>query len=188
MGSAADAASEARQELVALMTRVAAADRTALAELYRRTSAKLYGIVARIVPDEPDAAEVLQDVYVSVWRNASRYEASRASPISWLAVMARNRAIDRRRKRVPSTDPLDAAFDLAADDPSPFDQAVAAEQRHQLSDCMAELDPAHAGFIRAAFIGGDSYSEIAEREGAPLGTMKSWIRRALQRLRDCLER
>jgi RNA polymerase sigma-70 factor (ECF subfamily) len=188
MNETGDAAGDARRELVALMGRVAASDRAALAELYRRTSAKLYGIIARIVPDEPDAAEVLQDVYVSVWRHAGRFEASRASPISWLAVMARNRAIDRRRKRAVPTDPIDAAFDVASPDPSPFAQAVAAEQRHQLADCLAELEPAHAGYLRAAFIGGDSYSEIASREGAPLGTMKSWIRRSLQRLRECLER
>jgi RNA polymerase sigma-70 factor (ECF subfamily) len=188
MDDTSKAASDARRELVALMARVAQSDRPALAELYRRTSAKLYGIIARILPDEPDAAEVLQDVYVSVWRHAGRFEADRASPISWLAVMARNRAIDRRRRRTVPTDPIDEAFDIASPDPSPFAQALAAEQRHQLSDCLAELDPAHAGYIRAAFLGGDSYSEIADREGAPLGTMKSWIRRALLRLRECLER
>lgn len=188
MDGTGEAAGDARRELAALMDRVAAADRAALAELYRRTSAKLYGIIARIVPDEPDAAEVLQDVYVSVWNHAGRFDSARASPISWLAVMARNRAIDRRRKRVVPTDPIDTAFDIASSDPSPFAQAVAAEQRHRLSDCLAELDPAHAGYLQAAFVGGDSYSEIAAREGAPLGTMKSWIRRALQRLRECLER
>jgi len=188
MDDASQTATNARQELVALMSRIAGADRSALAELYRRTSAKLFGIVKRILPNESDAAEVLQDVYVAVWRNADRFEADRASPISWLAVMARNRAIDRRRKRTVPTETIDTALYLAADDPSPFEQAVRAEERHRLSDCLAELEPAHAGYLRAAFLGGDSYSEIAAREGAPLGTMKSWIRRALLRLRECLER
>ena len=188
MDGGPDAAAKARQELIALMARIAGSDRTALAELYRRTSAKLYGIVARIVPSEPDAADVLQDVYLSVWRNAGRYESSRASPISWLAVIARNRAIDRRRRRDLATDPIDLAMEVVADDPSPFDEAAASEERHQLADCLDELEPAHARYIRDAFVGGDSYAEIAAREGKPLGTMKSWIRRALLHLRECLER
>lgn len=188
METIGDAASAARAELSGLVARIASGDRGALADLYRRTSAKLYGIIARIVPAEPDAAEVLQDVYLSVWNNAGRFDPGRASPISWLAVMARNRAIDRRRKRSLPTEPIEAAFALADDAPSPLAETEAAQDRHRLADCLGELEPAHAGYIRAAFLDGDSYSELATRDSVPLGTMKSWIRRALIRIRECLER
>ena len=176
----------ARKELVALFSAIAAGDQSALANLYRRTSAKLNGIALRILGSQSEAEEVLQDVYVSVWRNAARFEAQRASPITWLAVIVRNRAIDRLRSR-KTTAPLSEAGDPASDDLSALELLEQADDRERLGDCLGQLDGPPRRAIEAAFLDGATYSEVAEREKVPLGTMKSRIRRALLNLKECLE-
>jgi RNA polymerase sigma-70 factor (ECF subfamily) len=175
------------RELVPLLGGIAAGDRSALAALYQRTSAKLYGICTRILPSEDDAQEVLQDVFLTVWRKADRYDEARASPITWLAVMARNKAIDRLRARREVADGLDAAAEIADDAPSALDVIEQGEDRARLARCLDQLDPNQGAMIRAAFLDGATYAELAARETVPLGTMKSWIRRGLLRLRSCLE-
>lgn len=177
-----------RGELAAMVRAIASGDRAAMAELYQRTSSKLFGICLRLLGSEAEAQDVLQDVYVTVWRKAATFDSAKASPITWLAVLARNRSIDRlRQRRVKFTD-LDDAQDIADDDPSAFDLAVQAQDRDRLGQCLDELEDRPRAMIRSAFIEGSTYSELAEREAVPLGTMKSWIRRALQNLRGCLER
>jgi len=178
----------ASRELAPLLSGIAAGDRSALATLYGRTSAKLYGICIRLLPSEADAQEVLQDVYLTVWRRAGLYDQSKASPITWLAVMARNKAIDRLRARKSNTDDLDAAADVADDSPSAFEIIEQGQEHERLARCLDELEPNHSAMIRAAFLDGATYAELAQRETVPLGTMKSWIRRGLSRLRGCLER
>lgn len=175
------------RELVPLMTSIAAGDRSALSVLYQRTSAKLYGICLRILPSEDDAQEVLQDVFLTVWRKAGRYDQSKASPITWLAVMARNRAIDRLRARDAVTDGLEAAAEIPDDGPSALEVIEQEEERTRLVRCLERLEPNQGAMIRAAFLDGATYAELAQRETVPLGTMKSWIRRGLSRLRKCLE-
>ncbi|MEO5611939.1 MAG: sigma-70 family RNA polymerase sigma factor [Sphingomicrobium sp.] len=175
-------------ELAPLIGSIAAGDRAALAALYQRTSAKLYGICVRLLPAEADAQDVLQEVYLTVWRKAGLYDQAKASPITWLAVMTRNKAIDRLRGKQLATDPLEAASDIAADDPSAFDIVEQGQERERLAHCLDELEPQHAAIIRAAFVDGLTYAELAARDAVPLGTMKSWIRRGLQRLRGCLEK
>ena len=178
----------ASRELAPLLTGIAAGDRAALAALYQRTSAKLFGICIRLLPSEADAQDVLQEVYLTVWRKAGLYDQAKASPITWLAVMARNKAIDRLRGKQLDMDPLEAANDVAADDPSAFDMVEQGQERERLSRCLGELEPQHAAIIRSAFVDGLTYAELAARDAVPLGTMKSWIRRGLLRLRGCLER
>lgn len=175
------------RELVPLLHATASGDRRALAALYRRTSAKLYGICLRLLASESEAQDVLQDVYVTVWQKAAAYDEARASPITWLAVMARNKAIDRLRSRRPDPEDLDSAAEVADERPSAFDILEQGQERDRLADCLDSLDPNHGAMIRAAFLDGSTYAELAERESVPLGTMKSWIRRALMRLRGCLE-
>ena len=175
-------------ELVPLLERVAAGDRAALSALYQRTSAKLFGICARLLGNHADAEDVLQDVYVTVWRKAGRFDAARASPITWLAVIARNKAIDRLRLKRIATAPIDAAGNVADDSDSAFDLVDRAQEQGRVADCLDELDARPRAMIRAAFLDGASYPELAEREAVPLGTMKSWIRRGLLSLRKCLER
>ena len=129
----------------------------------------------------------MQTVYLSVWRNASRFEAKRGTPMTWLITLARNRAIDRLRARKPLADmPIDDA-DMVRD-PAPIasDLLVAAGEARRLHDCMDGLDAIDAGFLRTAFFEGSTYAELAIRAKLPLGTLKSRIRRALLKLRDCL--
>ncbi|MBA2771396.1 MAG: sigma-70 family RNA polymerase sigma factor [Sphingomonas sp.] len=176
------------RELAPLMHAVAAGDRNALADLYGRTSGKLYGICIRLLGSEPEAEDVLQDVYLTVWNKAGSFDRDKASPITWLAVLARNKSIDRlRRQRAPTTT-LDDAPDLADDAPSVLEVLEQDEDRRRLNSCLDELEEQQRASIRAAFLDGATYPQLAEREQVPLGTMKSWIRRGLIRLRGCLER
>ena len=179
--------SHSGEELAAILEAVARRDRQAFSRLYERTSAKLYGICIRLLGNESEAEEVLQDVYVTVWQKADRFERGRASPITWLAVLTRNKGIDRLRRRAVKSEPIDAAADVEDDSPLPFDLVRQKQEAGRLSHCLEELDERPRAMIRAAFIDGATYPELAEREGVPLGTMKSWIRRAMQRLRGCLE-
>jgi RNA polymerase sigma-70 factor (ECF subfamily) len=177
----------ASDDLAVLMRSVAAGDRGAFRAVYERTSAKLYGICLRLLGSEAEAQDVLQEAYVTVWRSAARFDAAKASAITWLAVVARNKAIDRLRQRRPEGDQLDAAAEIA--DEGPLATAVIEQQEdsRRLAHCHDQLEERSRAMIRAAFLDGATYPELAEREGVPLGTMKSWIRRGLLRLRGCLE-
>ena len=180
-------ATNAGAELVTLLEAIAAGDRAALSALYDRTSAKLYGICLRLLGSEPEAEDALQETYVTVWRNAARFDPDKAGAITWLAVVARNKAIDRLRRRTLPSEAIDAAADIADDRPTAFDLVQQGQDSARLAGCLDELEEKPRAMIRAAFLDGASYPELAEREGVPLGTMKSWIRRALLRLRGCLE-
>ena len=177
-----------RRELVAVLHSVARGDRAALSVLYRRTSSKLYGICARLLDNRSDAEDVLQEVYVTVWNKARSFDERKSSPVTWLAVIARNKAIDRLRLRRAGTDTLDAASEVADESPLAFELIEIDEQNRRLEDCMNELEERQRASIHAAFLDGASYPQLAESSGVPLGTMKSWIRRGLQRLKGCLER
>ncbi|HEU4969781.1 sigma-70 family RNA polymerase sigma factor [Sphingomonas sp.] len=177
----------ARARLVAVLGAVAAGDRRAFHELYQRTSAKLYGVCCRILGEGQDAEDALQEAYANVWRRADRFDASRASPITWLAAIARNAAIDRLRMRgTRSTAPIEDAYDIA--DTAPLADALVeqASDARRLHGCLGELGSGEAALIRTAFLEGASYPELAARAGEPLGTIKSRIRRALIKLRECL--
>ena len=179
--------SNASEELATVLEAVARGDRHAFARLYERTSAKLYGICLRLLGSEAEAEDVLQDVYVTVWQKAEQFDRGRASPITWLSVLARNKGIDRLRRRSAQSEPIDAAEEVEDESPLPFELVEQKQEAGRLSDCLDQLEERPRAMIRAAFLDGATYPELAEREGVPLGTMKSWIRRAMQRLRGCLE-
>jgi RNA polymerase sigma-70 factor (ECF subfamily) len=181
-------ANSASKELLDLLSAVSRGDRAAFAELYRRTSAKLYGISLRLLGSEAEAQDVLQEVYVLVWQKAGRFDPNKASAITWLAVLTRNKAIDRLRSPRIGREGIEAAADVEDDSPSAFDIIGEQDDSARLGRCLDELDERARGAIRAAFLDGHTYPQLAEREGVPLGTMKSWIRRGLARLRGCLER
>ena len=178
-----------REALARALAQTARGEAAALKEVYERSSAKLFGICLRILGEASEAEDVLQEVYVSVWRGAGGFDAGRSSPITWLAAIARNRAIDRVRQRRPGrTEPLGAAAMIADASPSALSGLEEAEQGRRLSRCLEELEGPQRGAIASAFLDGHTYEALARRAGVPLGTMKSWIRRGLIRLRACLER
>ena len=179
----------AREALRDAMARLAEGDQSALEEIYRATRVKLFGICLRILGDRKEAEDALQDVYVNLWQRADRYDPTRASPIAWLAAFARNRAIDRLRtgKVRGGAVPVEEAAPLADEAPLADMLLVDAEQVAQIHKCLGALDARTQGHIRAAFFEGRTYAQLAEAADVPLGTMKSWIRRGLQRLRACLE-
>ena len=182
-------ADAARTQLAAALVRVGVGDRAALRIVYQDTSAKLFGVLLRILRDRSEAEDVLQDVYVTVWRKAALFNPERASPITWLVAIARNRAIDRLRSGVSrrKSAPIEEAGDVADAAPGALDVVVKTEQQTKLTTCLGELEEKTSKAIRAAFYDGSTYEELAERMSVPLGTMKSWIRRGLLKLRACLE-
>jgi RNA polymerase sigma-70 factor, ECF subfamily len=170
-----------------LLQRIADGERAAFSALYDATSGKLFAVCLTVLTSRAEAEEALQETYLKVWRRAGSYDADRASAMSWLIAIARNAAIDiaRRRKGVPVD--LDAAAELEDDGPSPETAANAAGEARRLHDCLGELEGEQARIIKRAYMGGLSYSQVAEAAGKPLGTVKSLIRRGLQKLRACLE-
>lgn len=177
-----------QRELTALLRALADGEQGALQPLYARTSAKLYGICLRLLGNPEDAQDVLQTVFVTAWQKAHAFDPARASPITWLAAMTRNRAIDRLRQRGGKLEDLEAAADVADGRPSAIEVIEEAEDHNRLRRCLEELDERPRTMISAAFLDGASYPELARREGVPLSTMKSWVRRGLMKLRGCMER
>jgi RNA polymerase sigma factor (sigma-70 family) len=179
-----------RSQLAAALARVAGGDRVALRLVYEMTSAKLFGVCLRILNDRSEAEDVLQDVYVTVWRKASGFDPGLASPITWMVAIARNRAIDRLRAsaKVRRMEPIEAAETVSDPAPGASERVELAQEHQRLAGCLDELEGRQALAIRATFLEGATYEELATRMSVPLGTMKSWIRRGLLKLRACLER
>ena len=178
----------APQDITKLIARTSMRDRTAFDLLYRLTSAKLFGVCLRVLNDRSEAEEALQEVYVKVWTKADRFAVSELSPISWLVAVARNHAIDRLRVRRKMTAGIDAAIDIADPTPGPEALAMAGEDSARVHRCLDELDEDRASAVRGAYLKGESYAELAERHDVPLNTMRTWLRRSLIKLRECLER
>lgn len=176
------------QDISKLIVRVSMSDRSAFDLLYRQTSAKLYGVCLRILNDRAEADEALQEVFVKIWTKADRFAVSDLSPISWLVAVARNHSIDRIRARRPAADDIDEAMEVADPTPGPEALAVASGERAAIDSCLDELETERAAAVRGAYLNGDSYAELAERFSVPLNTMRTWLRRSLLKLRECLER
>lgn len=177
-----------RNLVAAALARIPGGDRAALQTVYRLTSAKLFGVVVRILGEHGEAEDVLQEVFVTVWRKAGDFDAARASPMTWLIAIARNRAIDRLRSRqTRRMDPIDDAFEIADGAPLADDALEMSEDTARLHGCLDGLAKEERAALRSAFFDGNTYDELAQRAGIPLGTMKSRIRRAMMKLKTCLE-
>ncbi|WP_294329470.1 sigma-70 family RNA polymerase sigma factor [uncultured Sphingomonas sp.] len=177
----------ARARLVRALSDVAGGDRRALKTVYDLTAAKLMGVCLRICQDRETAEDVMQEVYLKVWDRAGRFDASRASPITWLCTIARNTAIDWRRARgLGETAAVEAALEIPDERPSADMLLEAGQAQARIFDCLDALEEKPRRAIRAAFFEGHSYPELAAAAAVPLGTMKSWIRRGLLQLRGCL--
>lgn len=181
-------ADAARARLAEALVRTGSEDRGAFRDLYTLTQAKLFGICLRICGERQAAEDVLHEVYLIIWRRAGAWEPGRASPITWLATIARNRAIDwRRAQGVRRTESMEGAPDIADDAPNAESLLLSGEATHRLSLCLDALDDRQRTAIRTAFFDGVTYADLADRAAVPLGTMKSWVRRGLARLKECLD-
>jgi RNA polymerase sigma-70 factor (ECF subfamily) len=177
-----------RDDIEKMIAQIALHDRSAFSALYDATNRKLFGICLHILKSQSEAEEVLQEVYLRVWNKAGSYSVTGHSPMTWLITVARNLSIDRLRTRKGQTSEIDAGFDLADDRPGPEAEAILSSQRAQIEACMEELEPQHSDAVRRAYLEGDTYKELASRHDVPLNTMRTWLRRSLQKLKDCLTR
>lgn len=172
-----------------LLQSTAAGDRQAFAQLYSETSAKLFGIAIRMLRRSDWAEEVVQDAYVKVWQRAGDYRPDRGSPLAWMATIVRNRALDvLRRKGETAVDDVAGSEHWADDAPDPLHQAEASADLRALLHCLGELPEQQRDCIVMAFYQGYTHEELARRLDSPVGTIKSWVRRGLIRIRSCLER
>ena len=177
-----------RAILVDALRATASGDRSSLQTVYDMTSAKVFATILRIVRQREAAEDLLQDVYVIVWRRAGRFDAAKGSAITWLCTIARNSALNDLRRRGRTPDMADDEFpDLADDRIVPADDWLCEqEDSDALVNCLEQLREDHRRSIKLAFFEGLSHSELAERVQVPLGTLKSWIKRGLASLKGCL--
>ena len=181
-------------ELVALLNRVAGQNHAALKALYDQCSTKLYGLALRVVGRREWAEDVLQEAFLTIWRSAGDYRASLSPPMAWMGLIVRSRALDFLRRRSAErshlTEELDAvmADTLPGDLPSPLDTFQASEQAWALNQCLGKLENRQREVVVLAYIRDLSHSELAMQLKLPLGTVKTWIRRALDQMRLCMAR
>ena len=185
--------SERNARLAHLLSRVAMGDQRAFGDLYGETSAHLYGAALRILRDAAAAEEILQEAYVNVWHHAGSYEAAKSQPLTWLTTIVRNRCLDQLRRREPDTvslTPDDGApeRDVPSDAMTPAEMLLAGAEAASIRECVEALDAGPRQAIALAFYRGLSHSELAAHLRQPLGTVKPWVRRALERLKLCLDR
>lgn len=177
-----------KAEIEEMIARITLGDRDALALLYDATSAKLFGICLRVLKDRSEAEDALQDVFLRIWQKADTYAVTGHSPMTWLITVTRNIAIDRLRKARPETGEEDTLAALADEAPGPEAAAIARSERARIDECLEELETPKADAIRGAYLDGETYKTLAARHKVPLNTMRTWLRRSLIKLRDCLTR
>lgn len=175
-------------EIEQMILRTALGDRAAFAALYDATSAKLFGICLRVLNNRAEAEDALQDVYIRIWQKAGHYTVNGYSPMTWLITIARNLAIDRLRARKAPTQDIDDVVNLADSGPTPETEVIQKSERAKIDGCLDELDTNHAIAVRGAYLEGETYQDLADRAGVPINTMRTWLRRSLVKLKDCLNR
>jgi RNA polymerase sigma-70 factor, ECF subfamily len=174
-------------ELVWLLAAVAKGDQAAFQQLYDATRAKLYGVVLRILRRADLADEVMQDAYLKIWRSAHAYDPRVASPITWMVAIARNRAIDLiRKKGETSIEEEPAAMDVAGENPDPLARREITDELRRLLACLGGLDEERRRIVLLAYYNGWSREQLAARFDKPVNTIKTWLRRSLIDLRECL--
>jgi RNA polymerase sigma-70 factor (ECF subfamily) len=177
-----------RQDLAEALQRTAGGDLDAFKAVYAATCVKLYGIVVRILGRSELADEVLQEVYVRVWQRAGDFDAATSSPITWLATIARNRALDEaRRASMRSLEECPELLQVAGeDDPSAAQER--SEELRRLYACLEGLEAEKKEIVLLVYYHGLTREEIASRLARPVATVKTWLRRSLAQLKDCLGR
>lgn len=178
----------ARQQLVEALERVARGDREAFKVVYAATSVKLYGVIVRILGRRDLADEVLQEVYIRVWQRAGEYDRAASSPITWLATIARNRALDEaKRKTMRSMEDCPEVLQVPSGD-DPYATQEKREDARRLAACLERLEPDKKELVLLVYYYGLTREEIAARVDRPVATVKTWLRRSLAQIKDCLGR
>jgi RNA polymerase sigma-70 factor (ECF subfamily) len=188
----ANADTDRSAHLAHLLARTALADQAAYAELYRLTAPHLYGVALRILREPALAEDLLQEAFVNIWHHAGTYAAAKAKPQTWLVSIVRNRCLDQLRRREPDTmtmtrDEDETEMDFEAPGPTPEELLLSGADAHSVRACVDGLEGGQKQAIALAFVRGMSHAELARHLHQPLGTVKSWVRRGLERLRKCLE-
>jgi len=172
-------------ELVWLLAAVAKGDQAAFERLYQATRAKLYGVALRILGRADLAGEVIQEAYLKVWNSAGQFDPAMASPITWMLAIARNRAIDLVRAK-PELSIEAELMEVAAETPDPLAKREMSEELKRLLACMGRLDEERRRLVLLAYYSGWSRDQLAAKFGKPVNTIKTWLRRALLDIRECL--
>jgi RNA polymerase sigma-70 factor (ECF subfamily) len=174
-------------ELVWLMAGVARGDQAAFERLYVATRAKLYGVVLRILRRTDLAEEVVQEAYLKIWNNAGSFDAKLATPITWMVAIARNRALDVvRRKGEVSIEDEPEAMEAAGEEPNPLARQEMTDELRRLLGCLGQLEEDRRRLVLLAYYGGWSREQLAVKFEAPANTIKTWLRRSLLEIRECL--
>jgi len=176
--------------LAELLAQSALRNQRAFAELYGLTSAKLFGVALRILRRRDWAEEVLQECYVNIWNHAGNYAVQKSAPLTWMTSIVRNRSLDwlRRPQHEATGEEYDIAVEAWRDDsPGPLERLAASSEAAALARCLGQLDGKQRQSIMLVFYHGLSHSEVAGHMKQPLGTVKTWVRRGLERLKDCLQ-
>jgi RNA polymerase sigma-70 factor, ECF subfamily len=174
-------------ELVWLLAAVSKRDAAAFERLYAATRAKLYGVLLRILGRPELADEVMQETYLKVWTMAERFDPTVASPITWMVAIARNRAIDIVRKKAEvSIEDDPEALNVAADTPAPLARREMTEELKRLLSCLGKLDPEKQRIVLLAYYSGWSRDQLAKKLDIPVNTIKTWLRRSLIEIRECM--
>lgn len=177
-----------------LMSRISLGDRVALKTLYDAVGGKLLAVALRVLKNHEMAEDVLQEVFISLWNQAARHNAKQAQPLAWLCVMTRNRAIDMLRKNRPEVslhwrdaDGEEHFHDAPDGRETPLESLLRSESGTHLHACLNALEGEQKQVLLLAYFEGLTHSELSARMKRPLGTIKAWVRRSLQRLKTCLE-
>ena len=170
-----------------MLASVAKRDESAFERLYEATSAKLFWVVLRILKRQDLAEEVIQDAYIKIWNSAGQFNPDLSSPITWMASIARNRAIDVVRKRSEiSIEEEPAAMDVASDTPDPLARKDMTEELKRILECVGQLEPQRQRLVLLAYYNGWSREQLAQKFDTPLNTVKTWLRRSMLEIRECL--
>jgi RNA polymerase sigma-70 factor, ECF subfamily len=176
-----------QEELVWLLEAVAKGYTPAFEQLYSATRAKLYGVLLRILGRPELAEEVMQETYLKVWSMAGKFDPTQASPITWMVAIARNRAIDIvRKKGEVSIEEQPEALEVASDAPAPLARREMTEELKRLLSCLGKLDPEKQRIVLLAYYSGWSREQLSKKLNIPVNTIKTWLRRSLLEIRECL--
>jgi len=176
--------------LAELLGQSALKNQRAFGDLYQLTSAKLYGVALRILRRQDWAEEVLQECYVNIWIHAGDYAVAKSAPLTWMTSIVRNRCLDWLRR--PQAEATGAEYDIAVEAwqdnaPGPMESLLAASEAAAVARCLQQLESKQRQSIMLAFFHGLSHTELARHMQQPLGTVKTWVRRGLERLKGCLD-